>query len=237
MSKRGGFTLIEMLVAVSIFSVIFGLCAAIYVHASWRVANAVAMNRMLYQVQYLDKFLENTIQNANTCTMVTYGSTSVLKCTMPQTGSPTDDNEVYNAYTPISVSNTTGVHWGQGKRRWFYPSDSTGNYNSGLLGILGGGPTGNKLFMAEVSNDSNPSGGGSDAITKFTFYNSNTSNYRWYLIDTWTVSVNSSNHSVTYTIGASDLTRGDTAVGASSDTAGSHTYSITRTVYWRNSTT
>jgi prepilin-type N-terminal cleavage/methylation domain-containing protein len=234
-SRKKGFTLIEVLVAISIFSVIFGLCGMIYIHASWRVANAVAMNRMLYQVQYLDKYLENTIQNANTCTTVSYGSATLLKCTMPSTGTTTDDNEVYNAYTPTSASSNS-VHWGQGKRRWFYPSDSTGSYNSGLLGILGG-PTGNKLWMAERSDDSNPNSGGSDGITKFTFQNGNTSNYRWYLIDTWTISVNSSNHSVTYTIGASDLTRSDSTLGSSTDTAGSHTYAISRTVYWRNSVT
>ena len=221
-----------MLVAVSIFSVIFGLCGIIYVHASWRVANAVAMNRMLYQVQYLDKYLENTIQNASSCSGVSYGSATVLECTMPATGTTTDDNEVYNNFTPQSVSSQS-VHWGQGKHRWFYPSDSTGSYNSGLLGILGGGASGNMIWMAEVSGGSNPST--SDRVVKFTYYNSNTSNYRWYLIDTWTISVNTSNHSVTYTIGASDMTRSDSTVGTSTDTAGSHKFSITRTVYWRNS--
>src|SRR5947209_836664 len=172
MYKRA-FTLIEMLIAVSIFSMIFGIVAMLYVHASFRTANAMASNKMLSEMRDLDQYLENSIENANACASVSRGlpllSATSLKCTMPSTGNVTDAYGVYYNFKPTSASGST-LHWGTGKTRWFFFADSAGNYANG----------GSYLWMAENAG-ANPVS--TDLKNNWTYYGGNTSTYRWDLID------------------------------------------------------
>ena len=141
---------------------------------------------------------------------------------MPANGSSYDEFGLYDGFTPSSCGSGT-VHWGTGMNRYIYYSDSSGNYNN----------SGSYIWVAEV-NSGNPNSG----RTQFTYLNGNTNISNWSLIDSFTYTINSTNHSVTYVIHATDLTRTGQAVGTNSaDTANSHTLQLTRTVYWRNSTT
>jgi len=224
MCKRA-FTLVEMMVAVTIFAMIFGITGMIYIHASYRTANAMASNKLLSEIRDLDQYLENTIENANTATTVSRGlpliSATALKFTMPATGNVTDAYGVYYNFKPTSASGST-VHWGTGKTRWFYFADSAGNFSN----------SGSYLWMAE-NTGSNPSS--SDNLTNWTYYGGNTATYRWDLIDGISWSVDLVHNSVTYTITGSDLV----SLGTTTSTTSSQSrqISLTRTVYWRHSTT
>ena len=224
MYKRA-FTLIELLITISIFSMIFGVTAMIYVHASYRTAEAMATNKMLSEVRSLDQYLENSIQNANTCTSVSRGlpllSATCLKFTMPATGNVTDAYGAYYNYKPLSASGST-VHWGTGLNRWFYFADAAGNYAN----------SGNYLFVAENAG-ANPLT--TDNKTNWTYYGANTSSYRWDLIDGVSWSVDIVHNSVTYTITASDLVPLGTTTSTTSNQ--SRQISLSRTVYWRHSVT
>lgn len=220
--------MIEMMVAVSIFAMIFGLAGMLYVQSTFRAANAMEINKLTGEVRDLDHWLETTIQNATSVTTASRSgltglSATALVFTMPANGSAYDQFGLFNAYTPASCSSGT-VHWGTGVNRWLYFSDSGGTWSNG----------GSYLWTAE-KNGSSP--GNNSMVTAFTFYNSNSNIYNWSLIDSLTFTVNTSNNTVTYTIHASDLTQTGQVLGSSQDTADSHTLQITRTVYWRHSVT
>jgi hypothetical protein len=217
--------MVEMMVTTAITAVLIGIAAALYVYSSYRTAHSMASNFVLSQVRDLTKVLENTVSNATSCSIQINGTNTALKCVMPSTGLDYNSWGVYKSYVPASA-NTGVIHWGTGKRRWFYLSDNTGAFVN-LLGT--------QLSMAERADDVIPLS--TDAITNFTYYYGATSQYRWNLIDSVSFSVNSAANTVTYTINASDLVRAGTAMGSSTDTAGGRKLSITRTVYWRRSST
>src|SRR5947209_6247803 len=121
MSKRA-FTMVELMVSLTIFAMVFGLAATLYAYATRRTTDALAMNNLIGQVTYVDQYLERTIENANSCTTSGNGSTTSLVCTMPQTGNTKDDVGVFATYSPISCS-SGNLHWGTGNSRWFYWSD------------------------------------------------------------------------------------------------------------------
>lgn len=218
--------MVEMMVAVSIFAMIFGLAGMLYVQSTFRAANAMEINKMTGEVRDLDRWLETSIQNATSVTTATRSglsglSATALVLTMPANGSAYDQFGLFNAYTPASCSNGI-VHWGTGKTRYLYFSDSTGAYANG----------GADLWTQEVTTGSPSSG-----YTPFTLYASNSNINNWYLIDSVTFKVNTTNNTVTYVIHASDLTQTGQVLGTSQDTADSHTLQVTRTVYWRHSIT
>jgi prepilin-type N-terminal cleavage/methylation domain-containing protein len=225
--RTSAFTMVEMMVASTIFAIIFGLCGMLYVQSTWRTANALELNKVEGQVRDLDRFLENSIQNATSCTTVSRGlpllSATSLKCVMPANGSSYNQFGSYSSYTPSSCS-SGAVHWGTGLTRYIFFSDNTGKYPNG----------GSYLWEADMVGPANPDS--PHTITNFTYYNGNTNIYNWFLIDNFTYTINA-NNSVTYTIHATDLTRTGAAMGTSTDTANSHTCQLTRTVYWRNSVT
>jgi hypothetical protein len=213
--------MVEMMVTMTIFAMVFGLADMLYVQSVFRAANALELNKLVDQVRQLDTWLETTIQQSTNISVLVRGSTSGLDCTMPANGSAYDEFGLYNNFTPSSCSSGT-VHWGTGKLRYIYFSDSTGAYaNSGTY-----------VWTSEVASGSPTSG-----YAAFTYLNSNTNIYNWYLIDKLTFTVNAANDSVTYVIHATDLTRTGAALGNTVDTANSHTLQLTRTVYWRNSVT
>jgi prepilin-type N-terminal cleavage/methylation domain-containing protein len=223
--RHRAFTLIEMMVSVSIFAMIFGLAGMLYVQSTWRAANAMETNKLVGEVRDLDRFLETTFQNATNVQSVYRGlpllSATAIECTMPANGSTYDQFGLYNSYTPSSCTNGA-VHWGTGKLRYLYFSDSTGAYAN----------SGSTFCVSEVS-----SGAPTSYFAPFTYLYSNTNINNWYLIDSVTFTINSANNTVTYVIHATDLTQTGQALGTSADTADSHTLQLTRTVYWRHSVT
>jgi hypothetical protein len=213
--------MVEMMVAASIFALIFGLCGMLYVQATWRTANALELNKLEGQVRDLDRFLEESIENATSCTSIVR-SGNALECVMPANGSGYDQFGLYSGYTPSSCSSST-VHWGTSVGRYIYFSDTTGFWSA----------NGSYLWALEKTG---APGLYSTGTINFTYYNGNTNIYNWYLIDSLSFTVNS-NNSVTYTIHATDLTRTGATLGSSTDYANSHTLQLTRTVYWRHSIT
>jgi len=211
--------MIEMMVTMTIFAMVFGLADMLYVQSVFRAANAMELNKLVDQVRQLDTWLEHTIQQS---TNVQYAvRAGAVQFTMPANGSTYDEFGLYKTFTPSSCSSGT-VHWGTGKLRFIYDSDSTGLYVN----------TGADLWVQEVALGVPITG-----YAPFTFLNSNTNINNWYLVTGLNFTINSANNSVTYTIVASDLTRTGQASGSSTDTANSHTLQLTRTVYWRHSVT
>jgi hypothetical protein len=159
------------------------------------------------------------VRNAYTCTTVTSGGVTGLKCTMPSGGSDKDNDGHLDSWTLTSVSRRGYEKSTLGKRVWFYLGGSTGAF----------GTSGSILWKAERSDDLNPTS--SDAITKYAYLTS--TRLRYPLISSLSFTVNSSAQTVAFTVVAGSLIRAERTPGSEASNM-SYSHTEARTVYWRN---
>src|SRR5579862_8432574 len=111
--RKLAFTMVEMMVTMTIFAMVLGLADMLYVQSTFRSANALELNKLVDQVRQLDVWLEKTIQQSTSVSILVRGSTTGLDCTMPANGSAYDEFGLYNNFTPSSCGSGI-VHWGTG---------------------------------------------------------------------------------------------------------------------------
>ncbi len=226
--RRGGFTMVEMMLVTAISASLMLIVASLYAFTTYRTAHSIATTNVSLQVRAFADFIENTVQNANSCVAVSNGGNKALKCIMPTTGLATNSYGLYSSYKPAS-GDSSGLHWGQGNRRWIYWSNTGGNFLSITTGTI--------LWVSETTDDTLPVL--ANAYSNFTYYYGNAAIPNWDLIDTFTFSTNSSANQVTFTVSASDMIRtgASSTTARSTDAASSRVFSITRTVTWRHGQT
>ncbi|MFY9234519.1 MAG: prepilin-type N-terminal cleavage/methylation domain-containing protein [Fimbriimonadaceae bacterium] len=222
MKRRAGFTLVEVLLTSIISAITVGSMAMVYNFSATRTAMAFANNSATIQMQTLSRELDDTISRATSSTVITVGGSVGLKSVMPATEADTDGDGTNDSYSPVSMAGGA-PKWGTGKRVWFYMSNATGNFLT----------PGTILWKAERNDDAYPTGANTDA--SFT-YISGSSIPRFGLIDTITWATNATDKTVTYTVRANSLARGDrkSATAYTTDSARAQVVNLTRTVLNEN---
>jgi type II secretory pathway pseudopilin PulG len=218
--RNRGSSLIEMLLVVMLTSVLLATLATLYGFSMGRAARSAARYAALDQANTLADKIEATVQQAVSCSIVTSGGFSGLKCTMPATGQDRDGDGYVDRYSPTGVSRRGSEKYGTGKRVWFYPSNSTGSFTA--LGTI--------IWRAERADDSLPTS--SDGDKTFAYYFDGTT-ARYNLVSSATFSVDSTNSTATCVITASSQLRSE-RVGSAADGAGAETVVVTKTMSWRN---
>lgn len=194
MTKRRGFTLVEVMMTSVLGALIVGATGGLMVFASKRAQHAYTENAVVTQVLQLSTEIENTISNAAGCTVQTNTFGSALKCVMPATSRDTDNDGLADAWDASSVSSAGAEKYGNGIRVWYYWSDNTGTF----------GATGTKpvFYRAYRTDDASPTA--ADIDKRFSrLYTASGS--RWNLIDSLTFSESPTTKLFNYTITASKL--------------------------------
>lgn len=222
MRNLRGFTMVEVVMASALTVVVVGAMAYMFHFAARTAANVSASANTTFQAQLLANELTRVIRNSVSCSTVTSGSNTGLRCTMPFNGTDFDGDGYNDSYTPIGVSKRGIEKYGTGKRVWFYMSDSTGLLaNTGAL-----------VWRAQRNDNSTPVAG--DRDTAFP-YDRGTTNSRWNTIESVTFSVDSANRTTTFTIVSSQLSRARrTASSADVNSGAGFRTTLTRTVFWGN---
>ena len=218
MRKRSGFTLVEMALVLTLTSLIIGVLTVLYGYTMERLAHATADYAASDDAFLSANDIGTVVRNAYTCTTVSSGGVTGLKCTMPSAGTDKDGDGHLDSWTLSSVSRRGYEKVTLGKRVWFYLGDSTGAF----------GTSGTILWKAERSDDLNPTS--TDAITKYA-YLTNT-RLRYPLISSLSVTVNSATQTVNFTVVAGSLIRAERTPGSEASNL-SYTHTETRTAYWR----
>jgi type II secretory pathway pseudopilin PulG len=221
---RRAFTVVELLIAVSLTAIIAGTLVSVYVFVSTRAAHAVAEQNVLDQVRDLASDIARTVENSVRCEVVTVSGQSALKCLLPAQPNSTDARNVATSFAPTALSARGIERWGEGQRVWFYQSDDTGKL----------GRSGDYVWRAVRNDDSVPTD--ADADRAWSYYYS-TSRYRWSLINEVSFSVSSSDRSATVKIKGSVLAteaerRGRLTGGDTLEKARTYWVTMTRTAYW-----
>jgi hypothetical protein len=220
---RRGTTIIEMLLVVGLTAMVLGTLALLYAFTFGRVAHATASFAATDQARRSLDQIAKTASQAISCSVVTSGSVSALKCMMPASGTDTDGDGYLDEYVPSSVSRRGVAKYTPGKRIWFYLSNSDGAFGS----------SGTILWRAQRSDDCNPAS--SDADKNWAYYYGSTQQ-RFGLITSLTPAVDTTAKTTTVTAYATSLIRSDSEAGAEAGSRGTYGVSYTRTVLWRSST-
>lgn len=218
MHKRSGFTLIEMTLVLGLTALVIGVMTVLYGFTMERLAHATADFAATDDAFLSANDIGNVVAGANSCSTVTSGGVTGLKCIMPATGSDKDGDGHLDSWTLANVSKRGLEEVTQGKRDWFYLSDSTGAF----------GVSGTILWKAERSDALNPIA--SDAISKYA--NLTSTQLRYPFISSVTFSVNSAAQTVTYTVTAGSMVRAARTPGTEATNA-EYTHVETRTTFWR----
>lgn len=120
--KNRGATLVEMLFTMSLMVMTIGVTVTLYAFVVIRAGDSVTQYNTYQQTNDLMKAMSETASNAIKCESVTIGSITALKCTMPNSGTDTDNDGIIDRYQPTGVYKTLQEYYSPGKRIWFFPS-------------------------------------------------------------------------------------------------------------------
>lgn len=222
MARRGGFTIVELMITCAITAILIGSTASIYMFTANRTAQALATVTTSSQMQMLSKSIDETVAKATHVQVVSVAGNIGLKCIMPASGTDTDADAFSDLFEPTSA--TAGqVRWGKGTRVWFYLANATGNF-------MQPGPI---VWRAERNDDLIPTSLNVDR--SFTYFQ-DTGLLRYSLLDSITWSVNATDKTVTYTLKASSLARADrrSSTAYTTEKESSRTITLSRTTNWIN---
>lgn len=221
---RRGFTVLELLLTLTLTAILAGTLVSLYVFVATRAAHGVAENNVLTQVRSVTGDISRTIANSVRCELVTVGGKTALKCTMPEQEGAKDARGNVVEYTPKSLSPRAIEQWGVGKRLWFYQADHTGVP----------GTSGTILWKAVRPDDAVPGAG--DVDREWSYYYGGAV-YRWNLITSASFTVNSTARrasvSVTGSVRARRLDeRGDPSATDPVEKAQTYTLTMSRESFW-----
>ncbi len=219
--RKRGFTLVEMVLVTALTAMIVGALCSLYAFSTNRAAHAYANYGSLMQARDLMDEIESVVQWSQTVSLVSSGSTTGIRCTMPVNGTDKDGDGYADTYTLTTVNRRGLPKWGTGNRIWFYRSDSTGDFTH----------SGSVPWRAQRSDGSMPTT--SDVDSKFAYYYTSGQS-RYSLINGLSFVVDSTAHTVDVTVTTNDLVRREASSAAASDANLSYSLTFTRKIYWRN---
>ena len=221
MTRRRGFTLIEMMIAVSMTALLVGTVTAVYAYTIERMGYSVADYSTQREAEYGLDVIEATIGRAQTCALVSVSGNTCLKCTMPATCTDKNGDGILDSCSPNAINRRSQERWGNGYRVWFYFADSN-TVPSG---------TGPVFFMAKRVDDSTPTA--SDVVKAYTWYPGNTQ-LRLDLIQTMTAAAGGTTNQYTATVAVGAYALGHLhAAPANAGTNTSYQFALSRTAYMR----
>ena len=220
MTRRRGFTLLEMMLAVSIMAILIGGVTAVYAYTMVRLGYSLASYTTQREGEYGLDVIDHIIGESQTCSQISVGGNPCLKCILPASCvDPIGDGTSY-VCSPDTINRRSLERWGNGKRIWFYLANS------------GGVPTtpGSILWMACRTDDSTPTA--TDIVNAYTYYPGNTK-LRVDLIQALTTmaGANANLDQVTVTVGS--YTGQDAAAPSSASLTNTYQPALSRTPYER----
>lgn len=221
---RRGFTVLELLLTLTLTAILAGTLVSLYVFVATRAAHGVAENNVLTQVRSVTSDISRTIANSVRCELVSVGGKTALKCTMPEQEGAKDARGNVVEYTPKSLSPRAIEQWGVGKRIWFYQADHTG-----VLGTAG-----TILWKAIRADDAVPGSG--DVDREWSYYYGGTL-YRWNLITSVSFAVTASARRASVTVTGAVLAgrseeRGDPSATDPIEKAQTYALTMSREAFW-----
>ncbi len=224
MAKRA-FSIVELLVVVSLTAMTIGITVALYGYSVNRLAQATSRFAAVDQVRKLHDEIDAVVRDSVAASTVATGSGTALKCLLAyeskRASNVTTGSESKTSLSakPVSVTKRGYEKHGAGKRVWFFLADSSGAFGS----------TGTTLWRAERNDDSTPTV--LDVVSSWRFY-PGTTNPRFNLVTSLGFVVNTSTRTVTTTVGARSLWRDErTGTAAEKD---SQSFTEARTTGWRH---
>jgi Tfp pilus assembly protein PilV len=222
MSKRSGFSIIEVLLAAVLTAVVLGALTSVYSFAARTASNAAASANATRQAQMLGNEIAKVVRNAVQCDVIVGSGNTGLRCTMPANGVDVDGDGYLDTYSPQRISKRGLEKWGKGNRVWFYMANSTGDFSK----------PGTIVWRAQRIDDSPPTS--SDCDSKWAYYYGS-SKLRWDITEALTFSVDSANQLTSFSVTCSQLARADRMAKTSDVNSGSgYRTTLSRTIFWRN---
>lgn len=224
MAKRA-FTVIELLLAVSLTGMVLGITVATYAFTVTRLAQSTARFTSTDQVRKVLDEVEEVVRDSVHVTVVSSAQKPALKCILAQNSTrksvldPALITSVDRKAPPVGVTKRGIDRHGYGTRVWFYLGDATGNF----------GTDGPFLWRAERPDDSNPTG--ADCVQSWTYYYGS-GQTRFPVLTDFTFSLDAANRTVHLTAIGRSLWR-DERSGSAGETD-SQTFAESRSVSWRH---
>lgn len=219
--RTKGVTLVEMVFTMTLMVTTIAATVTLYAYVAQRTGDAATQYNVYQQTNDLVHAISDTASNAISCTNVTIGSVTAVKCTMPDTGTDTDNDGIIDKPQPTGVYKTLVEYYSPGKRIWYFPSTKSPTV----------GTTGGFWFRAIRSDDSNPTGDNID--TKWSYVTGTTP--RIYIPGTVTVTHSTSALATWVTLVISPTTNPNAQVKGYSGNLGLPlpAITITRRSLWR----
>lgn len=213
---KRGFTMIEMMIVVTLTAMIVGVVASLFAFTSYRLSDSFTQSLVIDQATTVANDIEKTVRNATNCTVRDAGAT--LVCTMPKTGIDSDGDGYDDTFYPDKTNNKGIEVYSNGDQCWYFNSDANGLYGTGA----------GMVWKADSTGPGSPA----QADNNHAFMRHRGGALRNPLVRSVTFDVNVPSKTVTFTV-LSAARMGSTSADTS-DTKNSRTISITRSVVWRH---
>jgi hypothetical protein len=199
-----------------------GAVLGLYFFVVTKTGDAVTQYNVYQQSNDLMKAIESTASNAISCQNVTLGSVTALKCTMPDSGTDTDNDGIIDKYRPTGVLKTLQEYYSPGKRVWYFPSTKP----------VSVGTAGSFWYRAVIASDATITS--SNVDSRWSYVNGTTP--RIYIPGTVTFSQNTSGLSTTVQISINPNAKPNADVTGYSENLGIKLPAVTlnRLFYWRH---
>lgn len=214
--------MIEMIFTMSLMVAVIGSTVTLYAFVAIRTGDSVTKYNTYQQTKDLMSAFSDVACNAISCTNVTLGSVTALRCTMPADGTDRDGDGILDLYKPSGVYKTLKEYYSPGKRIWFFPSSRPFSV----------GATGKYWYRATRNDDANIGAG--DVDTKWSYVNGTTP--RIYIPGTVTFAHNDVNLSTSIQIVIDSSTNPNLSVKGFSGNLGNKLPAITlsRRFFWES---
>jgi type II secretory pathway pseudopilin PulG len=218
---RRGFTLLELLLAAMLTVLVVSTLTLLYGFTFNGVANSATTFATNDQASQVLETVAETASQAISCTTVTSGQQTALKCTMPAAATATDADGYPDTFQPSSTSRRGVERYLPGVRIWYYFSDDSGAF----------GASGTTLWRAKRTDDSPPTAPDADAL--WTFYGGS-GRQRHGLISSLSFGVSGTSDTVTITVASSSLLSTERRPSSGQSPPQTMTVTVSRVVQWRN---
>ncbi|MHB8635897.1 MAG: PilW family protein [Fimbriimonadaceae bacterium] len=162
MTRKRAFTMIELMLTVSLTALIVGSLTAVYAFTIERLGYGMIQASSQSEAEYGLDVIDGIVSKAQACSTVTVSGIPCLKCIMPATCADTNGDGILDTCSPNAINRRSQERWGNGHRVWFYLAGNTGVPAT----------QGSFLWMAMRSDDLPPTA--TDIVRSFTYLPGNT---------------------------------------------------------------